>query len=256
MFEQEALAGGFVTKRLWSTCAGLTGEALLLACAALAPLVSPQALPHSRAIMAWLLPVEPPPPPAAGNAAKPRPARPPVERLQTVPGHLTEPTTMPPTPAVIVDEPLETSAYGVPGGIVDGERNGVPGGMLSFLKDALRPTPPLPIVEAAPAATALPAPTAPKQFVVGGKVKMARLIHQVEPLYPPLARQMRVSGVVELVGIIGTDGRIRELRLRSGSPLLAAAALEAVRHWVYEPTLLNGEPVELVATISVIFRLN
>jgi protein TonB len=78
----------------------------------------------------------------------------------------------------------------------------------------------------------------------------------VEPLYPPLARQTRVSGVVELVGIIATDGRIRELKLLSGSPLLARAALEAVRQWIYEPTLLNGEPVELVATISVIFRLN
>jgi protein TonB len=96
----------------------------------------------------------------------------------------------------------------------------------------------------------------PKQVVVGGRVKMAQLIHRVEPLYPPLARQTRVSGVVELVGIIATDGRIRELKLLSGSPLLARAALEAVRQWIYEPTLLNGEPVELVATISVIFRLN
>ena len=67
---------------------------------------------------------------------------------------------------------------------------------------------------------------------------------------------MRVSGVVELMGIIATDGRIRELKLLSGNPLLAPAALEAVRQWVYEPTLLNGEPVELIATISVIFRLN
>jgi protein TonB len=252
MFEQEALAGGFVTKRLWSTCAGLTGEALLLACAALAPLVSPQALPHSRAIMAWLLPVEPPPPPAAGNAAKPHPARPPVERLQTVPGHLTEPTTMPPTPAVIVDEPLETSAYGVPGGIVDGERNGVPGGMLKSILDAV----PAPALEAAPVAAAKPIPMAPKQVTVGGRVEMARLIHRVEPLYPPLARQMHVSGVVELVGIIATNGRIRELKLMNGNPLLAPSALDAVRQWVYEPTLLNGEPVELVATISVTFRLN
>jgi protein TonB len=97
---------------------------------------------------------------------------------------------------------------------------------------------------------------APKQVMAGGTVKMARLIHRVEPQYPPLARQMRVSGTVELTGIIATDGRIRELKLLSGSPLLARAALEAVRQWVYEPTLLDGEPVELVATISVIFRLN
>jgi protein TonB len=67
---------------------------------------------------------------------------------------------------------------------------------------------------------------------------------------------MRVSGTVELVGVIATGGRIRELKLLSGNPLLAPAALEAVRQWVYEPTLLNGEPVELIATISVIFRLN
>ena len=78
----------------------------------------------------------------------------------------------------------------------------------------------------------------------------------MEPLYPPLALRMRVSGVVELVGIIATAGRIRELKPRSGNPLLAPAALDADRRWVYEPTLLNGEPVELIATISVIFRLN
>jgi protein TonB len=251
MFEQEALASGFATKRLWSTCLGLSGEALLLACAALAPLVSPQALPHSRAIMAWLLPMAPPPP-AAGNVAKPRPTRPPVERLQTAAVRLTEPTTMPATAAAIVDEPLAISAYGVPGGIVGGDRNGVPGGMLPSIP-ALAP--PLLAVEAAPAA-AVPPPMLPKQVVVGGRVKMARLIHRVEPQYPPLARQMRTSGVVELVGIIATDGRIRELKLRSGNPLLAPAALEAVRQWVYEPTLLNGEPVELVAAISVTFRLN
>jgi protein TonB len=253
MFEQEALANGFVTKRLWSTCLGFTGEALLVACAALAPLVSPQALPHPQAIMAWLLPATPPPPPAAGNAAKPRPARPPVEQLQSVAVRLTEPTTMPATAAPIVDEPLAAPGYGVPGGIGTGERNGVPGGMLPSIPDLAPPAPP---IEAAPVAAALPAPMPPKQVVVGGRVKMAQLIHRVEPLYPPLARQMRTSGVVELVGVIATDGRIRELKLLSGSPLLARAALEAVRQWVYEPTTLNGEPVELVATISVIFRLD
>jgi protein TonB len=252
MFELETVSSGFAAKRLWSTCVGLTGEALLLACAALAPLVSPQALPHSRAILAWLRPAAPPPPPAAGNAAKPRPARPPVERLQTVPGRLIAPATIPAKAAVIVDEPLESSGYGVPGGVYSGERNGLPGGMLkSILEDV-----PVPAVEAAPAPVARPIPMAPKQVMVGGRVEMARLIHRVEPLYPPLARQMRVSGTVELVGIIATGGRIRELKLLSGNPLLAPAALEAVRQWIYEPTLLNGEPVELIATISVIFRLN
>jgi protein TonB len=253
MFEQEALASDFAAKRLWSTCVGLTGEALLLACAALAPLVSPQALPHSRAIMAWLLPATPPPPPpAAGNAAKARPERPPVERLQSVPGRLVAPATIPQKAAVIIDEPLGSPEYGVPGGSYLGERNGVPGGMLKSILDAV----PAPAVEAAPVAAAKPIPMAPKQVTVGGRVEMARLIHRVEPLYPPLARQMHVSGVVELVGIIAINGRIRELKLMNGNPLLAPSALDAVRQWVYEPTLLNGEPVELVATISVTFHLN
>jgi protein TonB len=254
MFELATVSSGFAGKRVWNTCLGFTGEALLLACAALAPLVSPQALPHSQAIMAWLLPTVPPPPPPAGIAAKARPVRPPVERLDSDPGRLTAPATIPAKTAVIVDEPLATSGYGVPGGIVGGERNGVPGGTWTSIPD-LAPPPP-PAVEVAPPAAVNPPPMAPKRIMVGGKVTMARLIHRVDPLYPPLARQMRVSGVVELVGVIATGGRIRELKLLRGNPLLAPAALEAVRQWVYEPTLLNGEPVELIATISVIFRLN
>ena len=250
MFEQEALSGGFAAKRLWSTCLGLSGEALLLACAALAPLVSPQALPHSRAIMEWLLPTAPPP---AGNAAKARPARPPVERLQARDGRLIAPAAVPPKAAMIVDEPIETPGYGVPGGVDSGERNGVPGGIPNSI---LEDVPVVPAVEPAPAPAAKPVPVPPKQVTVGGRVEIARLIHRVEPRYPPLALQMRVSGTVELLGIIATDGRIRELKLLRGSPLLAPAALEAVRQWVYEPTLLNGEPVEVIAPISVIFHLN
>jgi protein TonB len=61
---------------------------------------------------------------------------------------------------------------------------------------------------------------------------------------------------VELTGVIATDGRIRELRVVSGNPFLAQAALDAVRQWIYEPTGLNGEPVEVVAPITVYFHLN
>jgi len=72
---------------------------------------------------------------------------------------------------------------------------------------------------------------------------MARIVRRVEPVYPPLARQARISGTVKLTGVIGVDGRIRELQVVNGHPLLARVALEAVRQWVYEPTLLNGKPV-------------
>ena len=85
---------------------------------------------------------------------------------------------------------------------------------------------------------------------------MAETIYRPEPSYPPLARQARVSGTVQLEGVIGTDGRLKELRVVSGHPLLARAALEAVSQWVYKPTLLNGRPVEVIAPITVTFRLN
>jgi protein TonB len=91
---------------------------------------------------------------------------------------------------------------------------------------------------------------------ISGGVKMARILHRVEPVYPPLARHARISGTVELEGIIGTDGRLRELRVISGHPLLVRAAIEAVRQWVYEPTMLSGEPVEVIAPITVSFRMN
>jgi periplasmic protein TonB len=96
-------------------------------------------------------------------------------------------------------------------------------------------------------------PAQPRRISV---VHPARLLHRVEPIYPPMARTARISGTVELTGVIATDGRIRELRVSSGHPFLAQAALEAVRQWVYEPTVLNGEPVEVIAPITVHFRLN
>ena len=85
---------------------------------------------------------------------------------------------------------------------------------------------------------------------------MARPIHRVEPIYPPLAKQMRIAGVVELQGIIGADGRIHELKVLSGHPLLIKTAVDAVSQWIYAPTILNGQAVEVAAPITVTFKLN
>jgi protein TonB len=90
---------------------------------------------------------------------------------------------------------------------------------------------------------------------VGGEVQMAKLLRKVIPVYPPLARAARISGVVRLVGTIDKDGAIRNLEVLSGHPMLARAALEAVQQWVYKPTLLNGNPVEVIAPIEVSFTL-
>jgi protein TonB len=85
---------------------------------------------------------------------------------------------------------------------------------------------------------------------------MAKLVKQVIPAYPPLARSARISGVVHLLGIIGKDGTIRNLQLIDGHPLLARAALDAVSRWIYKPTLLSGEPVEVICPIDVTFTLD
>jgi protein TonB len=103
-----------------------------------------------------------------------------------------------------------------------------------------------------------PAPhasTPSKPIAVGGSVQMAKLIRMVKPQYPAIAITARISGVVHLLGIIAKDGTIRNLQLVGGQPLLAQAAMQAVAQWVYQPTLLNGQPVEVIAPIEVTFTL-
>ncbi len=99
-------------------------------------------------------------------------------------------------------------------------------------------------------------PPAPKVVKLGGNVLEAKLVKRVMPVYPPLARQMRLAGTVRLEGVISRAGRVINLQVVSGHPMLTAAALDAVRQWVYSPTLLNGEPVEVIAPIEVHFTLS
>jgi protein TonB len=98
-------------------------------------------------------------------------------------------------------------------------------------------------------------PSEAKRISIGGNVMEAKLLKRVMPVYPPLARQARISGTVRLQGIISREGRVVNLQVQSGHPLLIAAAVEAVRHWVYRPTLLNGQAVEVIAPIEVHFTL-
>lgn len=76
------------------------------------------------------------------------------------------------------------------------------------------------------------------------------------PQYPPLARQARVQGKVQFSAIIGRDGTIQNLQLISGHPLLVPAARDAIRQWVYKPTVLNSETVEVITQIEFTFVLN
>lgn len=96
----------------------------------------------------------------------------------------------------------------------------------------------------------------PVRHRVGGNVQAANILSRVNPVYPPLAKQARISGLVKLEGVIATDGTVQQLKVLSGHPLLVPAALAAVKQWRYRPTHLNGDPVEVIAPIDVNFILS
>jgi protein TonB len=86
-------------------------------------------------------------------------------------------------------------------------------------------------------------------------VTAASIINQTRPLYPPLARQARIQGNVVLHAIIDKEGKVAQLEVISGHPLLVQSALDAVKQWRYKPTTLNGDPVEVDTTITVTFTM-
>jgi periplasmic protein TonB len=107
---------------------------------------------------------------------------------------------------------------------------------------------------APPAAFSKPEQKGPVR--IGGKVAAANLIRSVQPVYPPLAKSARVQGSVEFTATISKEGNIENLTLVRGHPLLVKAAQDAVLQWKYRPTLLNGQPVEVVTDITVNFTLS
>jgi protein TonB len=171
-------------------------------------------------------------------------------------GRLMAPKEIPDEIAVIEEDELPPPVSGaagvvggVPGGVPGGAAGGVIGGIIGSVPTAAPPPPPPPVKEK-------PKPPPPKRIRVGGNVQSARLVRQPKPQYPPLARQARIQGTVRFNAIIGKDGNIANLTLVSGHPLLVPAATAAVKQWQYKPTLLNGEPVEVVTVIDVNFTLS
>jgi protein TonB len=96
----------------------------------------------------------------------------------------------------------------------------------------------------------------PQQVRVESNVEAANLIKKVIPIYPQIARSARIQGTVRFTAHIGKDGRILNLKFTSGPPVLVDSATTAVKQWVYRPTLLNGEPVEVITQVEVNFTLN
>lgn len=172
----------------------------------------------------------------------------PVQRVTVDPTKFVAPTEIPKEIPPPVDEPPQVGVSGVIGGIPSGISGGVvggQGGVGGILGGAPPPPPPPPP----------PRPVKREPIRVGGNVQESKLIRKVEPVYPELAKRARVSGVVVLQVTVDEEGNVTEMRVLKGHPLLNDAAEQAVRQWKYSPTLLNGEPVPVIATVTVIFNL-
>jgi len=250
MFEQTFIEGQGKTNKTWTVMVSFIGQLVVVAVAILIPMIYFDALPKST-FTSFLVAPPPPPPPPPPPAAAPKVVK--VIPRQFDAGRLMAPKAIPKEIAMIKEEELPPPSSGgvvggVPGGVPGGAAGGVIGGIIGSVPTAAPPPPPPPVkVEKA---------IVPQRIRVGGNVQQAKLIRQPKPIYPPLAKQARISGVVKLDAIIGKDGTIQNLHVISGHPLLVPAALEAVKQWVYAPTLLNGEPVEVVTQIDVNFTLS
>ena len=186
-----------------------------------------------------ILLIAPAPPPAPPPAPEPQaraaaPAPPPPSRFEV---KLQAPREIPEDVAVVSD--IESASH-IPGPNLGGMMGGVPGGMPGGV---------LGLTGHGSMGILLPAP-----IRVGGNVQAARITHRVMPVYPEQASEDRIAGTVQLEAIITRDGAVRQLRVVEGHPLLAEAAVEAVRQWQYRPTLLNGVPVEVLTFIAVTFQ--
>jgi len=256
MFETAVLSTGPQTKRVWTTFLGFAGQALLMTGLVLAPLISPQALPGVVwKAMTLAPPAPPPPPPQLETQIVPRTHVAATHRFIDV---FTAPPKVPPKVEVVddLDRALAAapSVYGsVPGISGAGVPNGVLNGIMNSVANPSANSHAVERVAPPPVKTPPPEPPRPPRITV---LQMAEPIQRVTPVYPSLARTAHVSGTVELMGVLGTDGRIHEIKVLSGHPLLVKSAVDAVMQWVYRPTILNGQPVEVQAPISVRFILN
>jgi protein TonB len=211
---------------------------LLIGFIFLAPVLSNEELPNaSTSVRAFFVePAAAPPPPP--------PPPPPAPKTQQI---------VPKTPPKVVDEtrftapvevpdqvkPDNSMDLGIEGGVPGGVEGGVPGGVVGGVVGGLPDAPP---------------PVQPVR--VGGQIKEPKKIKDVKPVYPDIAKQARVQGLVILECTISPQGKVTDVKVLRGLPLLDAAAEEAVKQWVYTPTLLNGVPVPVIMTVTVNFRLS
>jgi protein TonB len=235
------VSGGKVRPRnFWAAVGSLVLQLLLLSAVVVIPLFHTDILPKRELLTTLYL--QPPAAAAAPNAPSLR-----TSSLRRTYPHTNSPISAParetheatPTPVGITG--------GVVGGLPGGVAGGVPGGVLSEVLGSTRSVPTL---------AKAPEPTPVKRIRLAARVVEANLIHDVPPKYPPEAGRARIEGTVVLMAVIGKDGSVQDMRVESGLPILAQAAMDAVKQWRYKPYLLNGEPVEVDSRITINFTLS
>ena len=243
MFEDSLIESGgkLRTKRGWTSIVSFAIQFMIIGVMVLIPLIFTEALPKS--VQLGFLVAPPPPPPPPPPAAAPVKI---VKVIQTdiINGQLRTPTKIPQKVQMIKEDEAPPPVMATTG-VVGGVPGGVPGGSMGGVMGSILAT------------TNMPAPkiATPQRVRVSSGVQSGLLIRKVPPAYPPLARQARIQGTVILQAQISKDGNIENLQLISGHPMLAPAAIEAVKQWKYKPYLLNGEPVEVETQVQVNFTL-
>jgi protein TonB len=241
VFHSLIASGNFRPRSRWAAVGAVTFQAIGLVTLVVIPLY--RTLPLPKREMVTMLYLQPPVA-AAGNAT--------TLRAPTAPSSLSTPRstgilapvqktreTLPP--------PVGTTS-GVVGGVPGGVIGGVPGGVFS---EMLNSAPSVPALGKSPELQ-----TPVKRIHVAARVAEANLIHDVPPQYPPEAGRARIEGAVVLMALIDKDGAVKDVRVESGLPLLAQAAIDAVKQWRYKPYLVDGEPVEVDSRITINFTLS
>lgn len=234
----ESVAVKKATHTGWGILISATVQSTCLIALILVPLMYTQALPKALLISLLVAPPAPEPTPASPPAASLRAEHRSVRLLDH--DQMYEPRAIPPHVKIFVEPELPPETPTSAGTTIG---DGGIDLLHTFTDDSIRMVPAPPPVQA------------PQRIQQGGTIQAARVINQPQPIYPVLAVQARIQGNVVLHAIIDKEGSVSELQVISGDPRLVKAALDAVRQWRYQPTLLNGNSVEVETTITVSFVL-
>jgi len=237
MFEDSLFesTGTLTHRHQWTTVLSFAVQTAAAGLVLLLSMLYTDALPIHKLIST----LQAPPPPAA-QAPEEAHVKLQTQSSELAHGVLVPPREIPKSIAMVRDEPDAITAGsqtpGLPNGFSGAPQN-------TIITEILRSAPTV-------------APAVKKERVrVSSGVAQGLLIRQVKPQYPPLARQARIQGTVALRAVIGKDGTVQDVHVVSGHPLLTAAAIEAVKQWLYRPYYLNGEPVPVDTQVDVAFTL-